>query len=105
MWFDEIVIDKCPLCLSDFGAKFLGYRTNKFQGIFPARKYDDVAKVYCCNNCGLVYNNPQLKLRSNGFSLDDSLIELTNVDADKIKSSSAYEDVICFLKNSLNPFF
>lgn len=100
MEVDKLVIDKCPLCLSDLGAKFLGYRTNDTQGLFPARKYKDAAKVYCCNNCGLVYNNPQLILRSNGFNLDDSLIELTKLDADKIKSSSAYEDVISFLQNS-----
>jgi 2-polyprenyl-3-methyl-5-hydroxy-6-metoxy-1,4-benzoquinol methylase len=100
MKVNEIDIDKCPLCFSDMGAKFLGYRTNSTQGVFPARKYKNAAKVYCCNSCGLVYNNPQLMMVSNSFSLDDSLIELTKLDADKIKSSPAYEDVISFLKNS-----
>lgn len=89
----------CPLCRAEEKARFIGYKLNNPQGLFPKRNYEGAGKVYRCKNCGLIYNNPPLMLGDAVFEKDDSLLEHTFQNADLIRSAPAYIDILDFLKN------
>lgn len=98
MKFTRKLIDHCPLCLAKNKAVFKGYRLNTHQGLFPSRNYKDAENIYCCNNCSLVYNNPQIHYENGTFNEDDSLLLFTQQEAEKIKALPAYTDVLVFLE-------
>lgn len=53
-------IDKCNMCGSPTDKhKILGKRLNNSQGINPKNKIGITTTILKCNNCGLVYSNPQ----------------------------------------------
>lgn len=90
----------CPLCLSDGGFTFMGYRLNKTQGVFPGRNYSGAQKVVCCKHCKLIYNYPQASPCQDIFSEDDSLHDVTKLSAEEIKATETYTDVLYFLKHA-----
>lgn len=51
-------IDKCNMCNSNTH-KILGNRLNKSQGLKPNKRIGISTKVIKCNNCKLIYSNPQ----------------------------------------------
>ena len=92
-------MNKCPLCLIENAGKFLGYRLNKTQGLFPGRDYSNATKVYCCKRCDLVYNHPPVVLPVNSFVEDDSLVTLAKEHTNLASYEGAHADIIDFLKN------
>jgi len=92
-------ISRCPLCNAEEKARFIGYKLNGPQGLFPQRNYKAAEKVFCCKQCDLFYNNPQVRLNEEVFNQDDSLLELTTLPADHIKSVAGYADTLEFLKD------
>lgn len=53
-------IERCNMCGSDYRThKILGRRLNKSQGKNPSRKIGVTVTVCKCNECGLIYANPQ----------------------------------------------
>lgn len=53
-------IDKCNMCGSDVSThKILGKRLNSSQGKNPKRKTGITTSVVKCNQCELIYSNPQ----------------------------------------------
>src|SRR5882672_3877673 len=53
-------IEKCNMCGSPANQhKILGKRLNQSQGENPENKIGITTTICKCNNCGLVYSNPQ----------------------------------------------
>ncbi len=88
------------MCLSKNKPRFLGYRLNKTQGIFPGRNYENAAKVVCCKRCSLIYNHPQVLPQNTIFNEDNSLIDMTLINGEKIKAAENYIDILNFLKDT-----
>lgn len=92
--------NKCPLCLIENESRFLGYRLNKTQGLFPGRDYSNATKVYCCRRCDLVYNYPPAVLTVDSFVEDDSLLTLAEEHTNLGNYEGAHADIIDFLKHT-----
>jgi len=56
--FNEV--DHCNMCGADSKlSKVMGKRLNHSQGLFPKRKKGITTTIVKCENCGLVYSDPQ----------------------------------------------
>jgi 2-polyprenyl-3-methyl-5-hydroxy-6-metoxy-1,4-benzoquinol methylase len=88
----------CPLCCSEKRPKFLGYKLRGFQGLYPARIYNDAEKVYRCTHCYLTYTDQSAEPEKSVFDADDSLLPLTDMDLADLKESATYNDILLFLK-------
>jgi 2-polyprenyl-3-methyl-5-hydroxy-6-metoxy-1,4-benzoquinol methylase len=53
-------ISKCEMCNDETSKhKILGQRLNQSQGFNPKNKIGITVSILKCNNCGLIYSNPQ----------------------------------------------
>lgn len=88
---------KCPLCLREGAARFIGYKSKGKQGLFPERDYKTAYGVFRCELCDLVYGDDERE--DFVFNEDDSLLQQTHTDVTVLKSEAAYTDVLDFLEN------